>query len=56
MAQNQGSIKGDYTVLGMVVNREEEKTVKKRAASYPMSVSDYLRTKEGLPKRGKRRE
>jgi len=50
----QGSIKGNYTVLGMVASREEEKIVKERAASNLMSVSDYLRDTQGFNKRGKR--
>ena len=44
----------DVVVLGMVVNREEEKVVKQRAADTLMSVTDYLRATQGFAKRGRR--
>ena len=43
-----------YTVLGMVVDRNEEAHVKAKAAERLLSVSDYLRDQQGFVGRGKR--
>lgn len=43
-----------HTVLGMVVDRDEEALVKAKAAERLLSVSDYLRDQQGFNRRGKR--